>query len=308
MDRLSTESSSDGLGASLANLSDLMLPCLDAAGATSVIEVGAFEGELTRNLLAWARGSEARVAAIDPDPSPELISLAEREPALDLIVKPSLEALPELPPADAVIIDGDHNHYTVLRELRLIAERAGPDSPPLIALHDVCWPHARRDTYYAPDRIPAEHRQPLARDALLAPGVPGTSSAGIRFPWAAEREGGPGNGVLTAVEDFLAETDGVRFALVPAFFGLGVIWPERAPWASAVARRIEPWDRNPVLERLEAIRVAYIIDRFRLEHQEAVLRSLLDSRAFTLAERLSGLRQRGEPAISRERIRRVLGA
>jgi Methyltransferase domain len=308
VDRAPTEASADPLGASLANLSDLVLACLDAAGAESVIEVGAFRGELTRNLIAWAAGTGGRVTAIDSDPTDELEGLAEREPALELVADTSLEALARLASPDALIIDGDHNHYTVLHELRAIAKRARPGPPPLIALHDVCWPHARRDTYYAPERIPPEHRQPLSRDALLAPGVPGVASAGIRFPWAAEREGGTGNGVLTAVEDFIAETEGLRIALVPAFFGLGVIWPERAPWASAVAHLLEPWDRNTMLERLEASRVAYIVDRYRLEHQEAVLRSLLDSRAFALADRLSRLRHRGAPAISRERIRRVLGA
>jgi hypothetical protein len=299
--------SADALAASLVNLSGLLLPCLDAASARSVIEVGAFRGELTRELLGWASRTGARVRAIDPDPTRELQDLANGGVDLHLVTEPSLDALGRLPAADAVIIDGDHNYYTVLRELRLIRERGQPSSPPLIALHDVCWPHARRDAYYAPERIPDEHRQPLVRDALLAPGVRGTATAGIRFPWAAAAEGGPGNGVLTAVEDFLAESEGLRFALVPAFFGLGVIWPADAPWGSRLADFLEPWDRSPILERLEAIRVSYLVARFRLEHQEALLRSLLHSRAFALAERISGVRQRGAPAISRESVRRALG-
>jgi hypothetical protein len=190
--------------------------------------------------------------------------------------------------------------------LRLIAERARSGSFPLIALHDVGWPHARRDTYYAPERIPPEHRQPLVRDALLAPAEKGTAPAGIRYPCAAAREGGPRNGVLTAVEDFLAESEGLRFALIPAFFGLGVLWSESVPWDAAVAAVLGPWDRNPVLERLEAARLAYIVDRFRLERQEALLRSFLDSRAFGLAERVSRVRQRGRPALSREEVKRAL--
>jgi predicted O-methyltransferase YrrM len=303
-----TEARADPLGASMANLSDLLVACLDAAGARTVIEVGAFEGELTDRLLGWAADTDARITAIDPDPTPELQGLAGREARLELIAETSLSTLPKAPAADAVVIDGDHNHYTVLGELNAIAERVGEGPLPLIALHDVCWPHARRDTYYAPDRIPADHRQPVARDVLLAPGVEGTAPAGIRFPFAAEREGGPRNGVLTAVEDFLADRDGLRFALVPAFFGMGVIWPEGAHWGSAVGDVLEPWDRNEMIERLEEIRIAYIVDRYRLEHQEALLRSLLDSRAFALAERLSEMRRRGDPAISRDEIRRVLGA
>jgi hypothetical protein len=296
----------DALGASLANLTDLLIQCLDAAAPRSVVEVGAYKGELTGNLLAWAEGSGATLTAIDPDPTPELLALAERSPGLELVTEVSLDALGELPLADALIIDGDHNHYTVLGELRLIAERAGSGPMPLIALHDVGWPHARRDSYHEPERIPSEHRQPIVRDVLLAPGVAGTASAGIRYPCVAAREGGPANGVLTAVEGFMAERDGLRFALIPAFFGLGILWSESAPWAGTLAEVVGPWDRSQVLERLEAMRVDYLVDRYRLDHQEALLRSFLDSRAFALSERLSRLWQRGTPAVSREKVSRVL--
>jgi hypothetical protein len=206
-----------------------------------------------------------------------------------------------------VIIDGDHNYYTLSEELRLIDESADGVGLPLLLFHDVCWPHARRDTYYQPDRIPEAHRQPLAHDVALAPHEPGTTSAGLHYPWAAQREGGPRNGVLTAIEDFVESRQGLRLATVPAFFGLGVLWPEDAPWAGAVAEIVEPWDRNPILARLEANRVAHMVDRVLMDQQQALLRSFLHSRAFRWAERLSRLRQGGQPVFSRERVRQVLG-
>jgi hypothetical protein len=46
--------------------------------------------------------------------------------------------------------------------------------------------------------------------------------------------------------------------------------------------------------------------RLALAEHEALLQTMLDSSAFTVAEQLSRLRQRGEPAISRERVRRAL--
>jgi Methyltransferase domain len=290
----------------LAGFSEIVFGCLDAVSPERVVEVGAFRGEFTRELLEWGADAGVEVTAIEPDPPPELVRLGEGHPELRLIRKPSLEALRGLEPADALIIDGDHNHYTVLSELRLIAENAGPGHLPLLLLHDVGWPHARRDTYYEPERIPAEHRQPLAPDALLAPGVPGIATAGLFFPWAAAREGGSENGVLTAVEDFMEESDGLRFALIPAFFGLGVIWSPNAPWADGVAELVAPLDRNPMLERLEAARLAGLVQRVRLDRQEAVLRSFLNSRAFALAERLSSIRQGGDPVFSREQVRRLL--
>ena len=291
----------------LDGVSQTLFGCLEAAAPSSVVEIGAFQGDFTRELLTWGAGAGARVTAIEPVPQPELIALTKRHPELDLIEKPSLEVLGELPRSDAVIVDGDHNHYTVLQELRQIAEGAGEEGMPIVFLHDVGWPHARRDTYYEPERIPEEHRQPLARDAVLAPGVAGMAELGLPFPWAAAREGGEGNGVLTAAEDFVRESEGLRLAVIPAFFGLGVLWRSDAPWADQVGAVVAPLDRNPMIERMEELRIAGIMDRIRLAHHEALLRSFLNSRAFTVAERLSRIRQRGDPVFSREKVKRVLG-
>ena len=241
---------------SLASLAEILFPCLDAVAPGRSSRSGPVGGSspasCSTGALARARGSRRS----SPSRAPELLALSEAHPELELVREPSLEALSRLPVADAVIIDGDHNYYTVSEELRLIEESAGEATLPLLALHDVGWPHARRDTYYAPERIPPEQRQPLARDAMVAPGEPGVASSGLRYAWVAEREGGPRNGVLTAIEDFMEEREGLRLALVPAFFGLGLLWAEEAPWAAAVEEIVAPWDRHPVLERLEADRVS----------------------------------------------------
>ena len=309
-------------GYSLANLGELLFACLDAIGAKSVVEIGAFKGDLTRALLEWSAESGARVTAVELQPPPELEGLSEQRPELELVRASSEDALPGLPLPDALIIDGDHNYYTVSQELRLVEEKAsGPDMP-LLIFHDVSWPHGRRDVYHSPDRVPEEHRQPLARDAVLAPGEAGVADAGLRYEWVARREGGPRNGVLTAIEDFADGRDGVRTAIIPAFFGVGVVWHRDSPWAGAVAEIVRPWDRNPVLERLEANRVEQLIERLRDEveysqiihrererraSQEHVLRAMLGSKAFAWGEWLSRLRQGGRPAFSREQVRRTLG-
>jgi hypothetical protein len=309
-------------GYSLANMGELLFACLDAIGAKSVVEIGAYKGDLTRALLEWAAGSGARVTAVDLEPPPELERLSEQHPELGLLRESSEDALPDLPLPDALVIDGDHNYYTVSKELLLVEEKASGADMPLLILHDVSWPHGRRDVYHAPDRVPEEHRQPLARDAALAPGEAGVAEAGLRYEWVARREGGPRNGVLTAIEDFAEGRDGVRIAIVPAFFGVGIVWHRDAPRAGAVADIVRPWDRNPVLERLEANRVAQLIQRLRdwVEYgeiihrererrasQERLLRAMLGSRAFAWGERLSRLRQSGRPVFSRDQIRRALG-
>jgi hypothetical protein len=279
---------------------------LDAVAPQSVVEVGADQGDFTEELLEWAGPHGAVVTAVDPEPAPQLIELADAHSELRLVRKASLEALVELPLAQAIILDGDHNYYTLHSELRLIAEKSAESELPLLLLHDLGWPHARRDTYYAPDRIPDADRQPVVHDAMLAPGEAGMAAIGIPFPYAAEREGGPRNGLLTAVEDFRAGRDGIRLAVVPAFFGLGVLWDEDAAWAAEVAELIAPWDSSPLLERLEEVRLASIVDRTRLNRQDELLRAMLNSGSFAVAERLSRLRGRGG-AVSRERIRRALG-
>ena len=58
--------------------------------------------------------------------------------------------------------------------------------------------------------------------------------------------------MLTAVEDFVRAHEELRLAVVPAFFGFGVVWHRDATWAGDVAAILDPWDRNPLLERLEA--------------------------------------------------------
>jgi hypothetical protein len=304
-------------GHSLGNLAELVFACLDAAAPRSLVEVGAYAGDLTRMLLQWADTTDGvKLISIDPMPQPALEQLAAERSELELARRPSLDALPALERADAYIVDGDHNYYTVHEELKLIAAGAG-ERMPLIICHDVGWPHARRDSYYTPEAIPAEHRQPMAEGGYLFPGIEGTHDGGLIYQWPARTEGGPANGVLTAIEDFLEARAGVRFAIVPAFFGLGVIWDTAAPYAEALEALLGPWDRNPILGRLEANRVLHLAAwqreqaRFawsneQSQRKDAFLRKLVQSGTFALAVAISRLRQRGAPAFSKQEVRELL--
>ena len=305
-------------GASLVNAAEILFPCLDAAGAKSVAEVGAYAGDLTGQLVKWADRAGARVIAIDPSPEPQLVELADQRLDLELVRKTSHEALRDMEASDAVIIDGDHNYYTVSEELRLIDEKAAGADLPLLMFHDVGWPHARRDTYFAPEQIPDDYRQPIAEPAGLFPDEPGVVEGALLFHYGAEREGGPRNGVLTAIEDFIEGRDGLRLATIPVFFGFGVLWHTDAPWASAVAEVVKPWDRNPLLARLEANRVYHLASVHceqvrnarmgqRLARQEELLKALLQSDGLAMADRLAGVRHPGRPASWREQLRDVLG-
>ncbi len=305
-------------GYSLENVSEMITPCLDAAGVSSLLEIGSFRGELTERLLEWAEGPGCSVSTVEPLPPQDLLDLAGRRPELTLIEDTgvgALEALESLP--DAIVIDGDHNHYTLTGELEMIASKAGGDPLPLIFFHDVGWPHERRDTYYEPDRVPEDRRQPLAKDCTLEPGNPGLSDGGLPYEWAAAHEGGPGNGVLTAIEDFKATRDGLQLAVVPIFFGFGVLWETEADWAAEVESILSPYDRHPVLERAEANRVAHLVGghkdakeirelKQQLAETDELLARMLQSSALGLAEKLSRVKQRGNPIFTRQEIQDLL--
>ena len=188
---------------------------------------------------------------------------------------------------------------------------------PLLVFHDVCWPLARRDQYAAPGRIPDRYRHPYGEDIKLVPGNTRTAERGLPFEWGALEEGGPRNGVMTAIEDFMDERDGVRLAVIPIFFGCGLLWPEDAPWGDEVAEITEPWDRNPILDRVEKARVTQLVQRHSREQEiderfdnslklEEAIRRIVASRAFGALESLSRLRRGGKPAFSREELRRLL--
>jgi hypothetical protein len=312
----------DSFDCTLANLSELVCACLDAAQARSVAEIGAEHGLFTQELLEWrARTGSARVAAVDPSPRARLRDLAGDHPELELIVGTSHAVLPEFELPDALILDGDHNYFTVSEELRLISDRAPGAELPLLFLHDIGWPLGRRDSYHDPERIPAEHRRPLARDAFLVPGEPGIAERGLYYACTAAEEGGDRNGVLTAVEDFLAERPELRMAIVAPFFGLGVVWHRDAPRASEVEAVLAPWDGNAMLERIEAKRIEHLVAEFQNLQQIDALRSadyelrfdlvgkllpIERSSAFALAERLSRLRQGGAPNFSRAQLQELL--
>jgi hypothetical protein len=307
----------DEAGYSLGNFFEVWGACFDAAGVRSVIEVGAERGRLTQELLRWAAPSSARVTAIEPAPISDLLELVEEHPDLEVVEETSLEALNHLAIAEAIVLDGDHNYYTLSNELRLIAERAPDGRMPLLVFHDVCWPLARRDQYAAPERIPPEHRHPYGEDIKLVPGDPGTVERGLPFEWGALEEGGPRNGVLTAIEDFVEERGDLRLAIIPLFFGCGLLWPESAPWSDEVAEIVEPWDRNPILDRVEKARVVQLVQRHSREQEiddrfeytrklEEAVRRILASRAFGALESLSRLRRGGRPAFSRSELSRLL--
>jgi hypothetical protein len=254
----------------LAFWPEIVHPLLTALGPRTIVEIGSESGKTTRRLLELAAEIGAVVHAIDPLPGFD-VDAWQREHGERLVVHrlPSLVALPSVAPMDVVLIDGDHNWYTVFHELALIeqcaAELAQP--MPLVLLHDVAWPYGRRDLYYDPAMIPEEHRQPYARRGISPTSSELLPEGGFNAHLCnALREGGKKNGVLTAVEDYLAQSPhAFMVARIPAAFGLAILLPRAlADDKPEVARQVAPWTVPAVerfIDRLEVARIAMLAPR-----------------------------------------------
>lgn len=267
--------------ASMRELRSFILPCLDIAGADDVAEIGAEFGGMTRILVQRVRQrGRGHVTSIDPSPSKPFANWVETVSTLTHVAEPSLEAIPSLPAPHAWLVDGDHNWYTVYHELELIHAGCRAHGRPLLALlHDVAWPCARRDMYYAPQRIPSAYRQPHARNAGCTLDqsrlVPAGGLRGAGFAWA-EHEGGRRNGVLTAVEDFLqARLDAgeeLGFARIPTMLGLGVVFDLDAPWSEALADFLVPFHEQEAIGIAERHRLEGFLEVVRLQDAAKAVR------------------------------------
>jgi cephalosporin hydroxylase len=243
-------------------------PVLAASRARRVVEIGALRGDTTTLMLDFL-GPDAELHVIDPvpdfDPSEHEETFAGR---YHFHRDVSHNVLPQLPPMDAALVDGDHNWYTVYNELKMLAagaRRAGAPLPVLI-LHDVGWPYGRRDLYYAPDRIPEEFRQPYARGGMRPDKRELLRRGGVNPTMCnAKYEGGPRNGVMTALDDFLAEHDRpYRRVVVPIFFGLAIVADDdrlaHSPELADALDRIEGVDgQRELLDVAEETRIRALV-------------------------------------------------
>ncbi|MEM7690046.1 MAG: class I SAM-dependent methyltransferase [Pseudomonadota bacterium] len=249
---------------SMSEFSSLIMPCLDEAKVTSISEIGSEFGGMSRLLAERCEAQGGVLTCIDPAPADGFAQWASSCAHVDHRAQPSLDALAQCEAADAWFVDGDHNYYTVYNELVAIdAIQRNAGKPLLAFLHDVSWPCARRDFYYAPERIPPGWRHPHSYDAGVkldsGAALPERGLRGMGNFAVALQAGGERNGVLTAVEDFLKEADTddrpLYYVHVPAVLGLGVIFDTQAEWSGALAESLLPYHANPLIARLEENRL-----------------------------------------------------
>jgi hypothetical protein len=263
---------------SMTVFSDLILPALARAGSKAIVEIGAETGGTSALFADHCRKLGGQLTCVDPSPTAEFRLWVMRNPHVRHLAMPSLDAFAQLKDIDAWIVDGDHNWYTVYHELIEIEKICRRDHKPLLAFfHDITWPCGRRDMYYAPERIPAQYRHPCRRDAGVTLGHGGLLDnrgfrGGSHFAWA-ESEGGPRNGVLTAIEDFMVERHrgGIEYAFaeIPAVLGLGVLFVLDAPWSLSLADSLLPFHQNRLLRAIEEDRLRSALRVRELEDDAA---------------------------------------
>jgi len=227
----------------------IILPVYQAAGAKTVLEIGAEYGTSTNVLLNYVKTQGGHLHCIDPYPAFEAKQFAEQNrDCLTFYEDLSLNVIRQIPRVDVAMVDGDHNWYTVYNELKQLEEVHGEDplTQPVIFAHDLSWPYGRRDLYYNPDNIPAEFRQPYASKGILPNKSELVLSGGMNCTLHnAIHEGGPRNGVLTGVEDYLTESKlEWHFLHLPLYYGLGILITEQRlsanPQLRALIERFSP--------------------------------------------------------------------
>ncbi|MFC1524250.1 glycosyltransferase, partial [Thermodesulfobacteriota bacterium] len=253
----------------------ILKPVMQAIEAKTVVEIGALEGANTKKLTNFfEHGGTLHV--IDPEPKFKATDFKDK---IIFHQDISLNVIPKLPQFDVGIIDGDHNWYTVYNELKQIELLHKNDAQdfPVLFLHDIHWPYGRRDLYYISSTIPDEFRHPAACGGILWKKSKLSPTGGMNIQlYNAQHEGGPRNGVLTAIEDFMAES-AIEFELIqfPAYFGVGIlVSKERKTHDENLSRSLskvtDPKGLLRIMDTLETIRVKAMIrqqELYREVHQ-----------------------------------------
>ncbi|MBP2046662.1 glycosyltransferase [Methanobacterium aggregans] len=284
----------------------LMQPIIEKVNANYIVEIGSDTGINTRNILDYCVEHDAHMTAIDPVPKFDINEFkAEYGDRFEIYKELSLNRLPLLEDYDVILIDGDHNWYTVYNELKIIEKNFKDKKFPIIFLHDVGWPYGRRDLYYNPKNIPEKYRQPYERLGMY-PGQTdlkkeGGLNAGL---YNSIYENTPQNGVLTAVEDFLRESHkDFIFEYVDAFFGLGILAPKTPELVTTIKNLLNSANLLHILEK-EMVKVTIANSETRSLKNK--LNNTLNETNINLGETQNQLHQKEEELKKKDFLIRAL--
>lgn len=206
---------------------NLVFPLINELKPNYIVEVGAERGSNTLSMLEYCVKNDGHLTCIDPFPLFDVESYKEKYgEKFEMIEDLSLNVLDSLKGYDLILLDGDHNWYTIYNELKSIERNFNQYNFPFIIFHDVSWPYARRDIYYNPDNIPKEFLNPYEKKGIYPGENKLREEGGLNSSiYNATEENTPKNGVLTGIEDFINESDfNLTFKTLNAFHGLGLMY------------------------------------------------------------------------------------
>ena len=203
-------------------------PVLTMLEPEVVVEIGSDQGKNTVRLLEFCKNNNAVLHAVDPLPNFDVDALKKQYGRHFVFHQSlSLNAIPRIKAADVFLIDGDHNWYTVFNELKLIEKYAADASRslPVIMIHDIAWPYGRRDLYYNPETIPDKFRKPYKQKGIRPDSAELLEEGGLNQHLNNSiYENDLQSGVLTAIEDFIKETEqSIELLKLPGLSGLGIL-------------------------------------------------------------------------------------
>jgi GT2 family glycosyltransferase len=254
----------------------IIRPIIEKLKVNYIVEIGSDTGVNTRNILDYCLDNDAHMTAIDPQPKFDVNEFkSEYGDKFEIYKELSLSRLPLLKNYDVILIDGDHNWYTVYNELKIIEKNFKTKKFPIIFLHDLGWPYDRRDVYYNPQNIPDDYRQPYKKLGLHPQLAHLKENGGLNLSLNnSVYVNNPRNGVLTAVEDFIDKsTSEFSFDLINAFFGLGILYPKNDEIENIVKKVIRSANLLGILEEERV--------RLYIEYSESVSKTkLLEKRLY----------------------------
>lgn len=231
----------------------IVKPIFDEIKPNLIVEIGSDTGLNTKNILDYCeKVRNVKLISIDPLPSFDVKSMKEKYGDFFYPIRDfSLNSLKSIENYDIILIDGDHNWFTVFNELKIIENNFNQKNFPIIILHDVSWPYGRRDLYYFPENIPSEYLQD--NDKLgMRPNQNELLSVGGINPHLnnATSENTPKNGVLTAIEDFIEQTTlNLNFFKINGFHGLGLIYPKDDNFNNFIKNLVYESDIGEIVEK-----------------------------------------------------------